>query len=59
MTATLQLRSVLTEMAGGIVPADMDQQMEFAMVWLFYWDYQNVGCASLLNILKYFETSFS
>lgn len=32
MTATLQLRSVLTEMAGGIVPADMDQQMEFAMV---------------------------
>lgn len=46
-------------MAGGIVPADMDQQVEFAMVWLFYWDYQSVVFASLFNILKYFETSFS
>lgn len=59
MTATLPLRYVSTGMTAGIVPVDMDHQMEFVMVWLFHRDYQNLGSASLLNILKYFETSFS
>lgn len=36
MTATLPLRSVLTAMTGGIVLVDIDQQVEFVMVYTFF-----------------------
>lgn len=56
MTATQPLRSALTALTAGIVPVDMDQQMEFAMVWNFCLDYQTVRCVCHLIILRYFET---